>query len=32
MDFISDARANGRALRALTVLNNFTKERDACIG
>lgn len=26
MDFVSDALANGRALRALTVVDNFTKE------
>jgi len=29
MDFVSDALANGRALRALTVLDNFTKEAPA---
>ena len=26
MDFVSDALANGRGLRALTVVDNFTKE------
>ena len=29
MDFVSDALANGRALRALTVVDNFTKEAPA---
>jgi putative transposase len=29
MDFVSDALANGRALRALTVVDNFTKEVPA---
>jgi putative transposase len=29
MDFVHDALANGRALRALTVVDNFTKEAPA---
>ena len=29
LDFVSDALANGRALRALTVLDDFTKESPA---
>lgn len=29
MDFVSDALANGRALRALTVVDNLTKEVPA---
>ena len=29
MDFVSDALANGRALRALTLVDNFTKEVPA---
>ena len=29
MDFVSDALANGRALRALTMVDNFTKEVPA---
>jgi putative transposase len=29
MDFVSDALANGRAVRALTVVDNFTKEAPA---
>lgn len=29
MDFVSDALSNGRALRALTVVDNFTKEAPA---
>jgi putative transposase len=29
MDFVSDALANGRALRALTLVDNFTKEAPA---
>lgn len=29
LDFISDALANGRAIRSLTVLDNFTKESPA---
>ena len=29
MDFVSDALATGRALRALTIVDNFTKEAPA---